>query len=297
MTRTPHTPYRHTHTPTARRNDPDLQRFSFLPLPLSTPWVLSFSLLPLLTRRNRGPRLRRTRSRETRHSRPAISELPPGPSRPPPSLRRRPQRKLRPGRGSPSQVAIAHRPRKVSNEDAAAITGTEAGSLAGVNGSALHPFGTQAPASGLPRPQRPRSKSRANPSSQLTAARAAPPTCAPLRSRSCCRDLLRGAGLGGSWGAWESRAWRLAAAVPGWMGFHASVSVRAESPSPSVNATSTIPVVIPLQVSAGQNLSPAPTRASPLGVLFRQPRFLSGVSTSPLQLVHIFLPVHFKLIP
>lgn len=161
------------------------------------------------------------------------------------------------------------------------MTGTEGDSLADVNRSARHPSQTQAPASQIPRPQRPRSKSRANRSGQLTAARSSAYVRATAQPQLLPRPPERGwagrfraaaAGL-----TWESG---LPAAVPGWVGFHASASVPAEPRPPPVTVTAAIPNVFPLQVSARQNFCLVPTQAAAFEVLFRQPRFLSSTPTS-----------------
>lgn len=91
-----------------------------------------------------------------------------------------------------------------------------------------------------------------------------------------------GAGLGGPLGARETGV-GAGGSFLGWAGFFASRSVPAESPLPLVTVTAPIPNVTPLlQVSAGQNLSPAPTQAALLGVFFRQLRSLSNILNSSL---------------
>lgn len=116
------------------------------------------------------------------------------------------------------------------------------------------PAGPKLRPHGFPRPQRLRSKSRASRSSQLTAARAASPTRAPLRSRSCRRsgDLPGGAGPGGPPGR-PGDPGKLTEVVPGWVGFAASASVLTLSGPPLVNVIATIPNLMPLfRFSVGQ---------------------------------------------
>lgn len=75
---------------------------------------------------------------------------------------------------------------------------------------------------------------------------------------------------------------------------------RALAPSgpPQVTVTASVPDATPLfQVSAGRALCPAADTGCSTRGFCGRPRFLSNSLNRLLQLIHIFLPVHFQLIP
>ena len=188
----------------------------------------------------------------------------------------------------------------MSNEDVAAVTGREADSLAGVNGSALHPLPDLS--SGLTASSTPAPTEQVTCQPGLSADRCALRPAYVRRSayaRATAqppRPSPRNRGGAGRLPGERGRARSLRGQSSSGEGGVSAYGVPPEFRPPPVNFIAAILKVTPLLFTflrLGICL-----QASPLRIFFGQPGFLSNILKSSLQpLIHLFLPVHFELIP